>query len=108
MTKEEKIKMEEAVVEALRSIFDPEIPINIHELGLIYEITVSNDADVKILMSLTAPNCPVAESLPIEVKEKVSAVEDVHSVEVEVTFEPAWDMNRMSDAAKAELDMLFS
>lgn len=108
MTKEEKIQLEESVVTALRTIFDPEIPINIHELGLIYEISVSDEADVKILMSLTAPNCPVAESLPLEVKEKVQAINGVRSVDVEVTFDPAWDMNRMSDAAKAELDMLFS
>ena len=96
----------EKSVEVLRSIFDPEIPVDIYELGLIYDVQVSEDADIHILMTLTSPNCPVAESLPLEEKEKVRAIPEAKEVEVEITFDPPWTKDMMSEAARLELGML--
>tara|TARA_B100000768_G_C11242911_1_gene360422 strand:+ start:851 stop:1186 length:336 start_codon:yes stop_codon:yes gene_type:complete len=96
----------EKSVEVLRSIFDPEIPVDIYELGLIYDVQVSEDADIHILMTLTSPNCPVAESLPLEVKEKVRTIPEAKEVEVEITFDPPWTKDMMSEAARLELGML--
>ncbi len=93
------------VVEVLKTIYDPEIPVNIYEIGLIYEVNVDDDANVRILMTLTSPMCPVAESLPPEVEEKVSAVDGVASAKVEITWDPPWDPDMMSEAAKLELGM---
>ena len=93
------------VIEVLRGVYDPEIPVNIFELGLIYEVNVDDDANVHVLMTLTSPMCPVAESLPPEVEEKVSRVEGVASARAEVTWDPPWEPDMMSDAAKLELDM---
>ncbi|HAP30683.1 MAG TPA: FeS assembly SUF system protein, partial [Flavobacteriales bacterium] len=84
----------------------PEIPVNIYELGLIYDIQVSEDCDVEIEMTLTSPNCPVAETLPVEVEEKVKVVEEVRNVKVNITFDPPWDKDMMSEEAKLELGML--
>jgi FeS assembly SUF system protein len=94
------------IVNELKSVYDPEIPVDIYELGLIYDVQVSDEADVKVVMTLTAPNCPAAESLPAEVKEKVRALEPVKDVEVEITFEPPWNRDMMSEVAKLELGML--
>lgn len=96
----------EKVVKVLKSIFDPEIPVDIYELGLIYDVMVSSDADVKILMTLTSPNCPVAETLPLEVEEKVRSLKEVNDAEVEITFDPPWNKDLMSEEAKLELGML--
>ena len=96
----------EKVVERICQIYDPEIPVNIYELGLIYDIQVSEDCDVEIEMTLTSPNCPVAETLPVEVEEKVKVVEEVHNVKVNITFDPPWDKDMMSEEAKLELGML--
>ncbi|MGB5982637.1 MAG: iron-sulfur cluster assembly protein [Nonlabens sp.] len=96
----------EKVVKVLKSIFDPEIPVDIYELGLIYDVMVSSDADVKILMTLTSPNCPVAETLPVEVEEKVKSLKEVNDAEVEITFDPPWNKDLMSEEAKLELGML--
>ena len=96
-----------AVIDALKSVFDPEIPVNIYDLGFIYNIDVSDEFAVKILMTLSAPNCPVAESLPAEVRSKVAGIEGVSDAEVEITFDPPWSMDKMSDEAKMELDFLF-
>jgi FeS assembly SUF system protein len=93
------------VVEVLKTVYDPEIPVNIYEMGLVYEITVDDDANVHILMTLTSPMCPVAESLPPEVEEKVSAIDGVANATVEVTWDPPWDPEMMSEAAKLELGM---
>jgi len=93
------------IVEVLKGIYDPEIPVNIHEIGLIYEVNIDDDANVHILMTLTSPMCPVAESLPPEVEEKVAAVDGVASARVEVTWDPPWEPEMMSEAAKLELDM---
>lgn len=94
------------VISVLQTIYDPEIPVNIYELGLIYEIAISNDADVKILMTLTSPNCPVAESLPVEVQQKIAGITGVRSSDVELTFEPPWDQSMLSEEAKLELGFL--
>ncbi len=96
----------EKVVKVLKSIYDPEIPVDIYELGLIYDVMVSTDADVKILMTLTSPNCPVAETLPVEVEEKVRSLKEVNDAEVEITFDPPWNKDLMSEEAKLELGML--
>ncbi|TVQ79834.1 MAG: SUF system Fe-S cluster assembly protein [Flavobacteriales bacterium] len=105
LSEETMIKIGEDVVRELSSIYDPEIPVNIYELGLIYDVQVSEDGDVKILMTLTSPNCPVAESLPEEVKQKVGTVDEVKDVEVEITFEPTWTKDMMSEEARLELGM---
>ncbi len=96
----------EKIVEVLQSIYDPEIPVDIYELGLIYDVQVSDQGEAKILMTLTTPNCPVAESLPLEVQEKVKTVEEINNAEVEITFDPPWDKDMMSEAAKLELGIL--
>lgn len=96
----------ETVVRVLKTIYDPEIPVDIYELGLIYDVFLNEDNDVKILMTLTTPNCPVAESLPQEVKDKVASIEGVKSAEVEMTFDPPWSRDLMSEEAKLELGFL--
>lgn len=94
------------IVRVLKTIYDPEIPVDIYELGLIYDVFVNEDYDVKILMTLTTPNCPVAETLPLEVEEKVKSINDVKDAEVEITFDPPWTQDLMSEEAKLELGML--
>lgn len=96
----------ENIVKVLKTIYDPEIPVDIYELGLIYDVFVNETNDVKILMTLTSPNCPVAETLPMEVEEKVKAIDQVKDVEIELTFEPTWTKDLMSEEAKLELGML--
>lgn len=96
----------EKIVTVLKTIYDPEIPVDIYELGLIYDVMVSTDYDVKILMTLTTPNCPVAESLPMEVEEKVKSLDMVKDCEVEITFDPPWSQDLMSEGAKLELGLL--
>ena len=96
----------EKIVAVLKTIYDPEIPVDIYELGLIYDVFVIEDYDVKILMTLTTPNCPVAETLPVEVEEKVKSVNEVKGAEVEITFDPPWTQDLMSEEAKLELGML--
>ena len=94
------------IVEKICQIYDPEIPVNIYELGLIYDVQVSEECDVEIEMTLTSPNCPVAETLPIEVEEKVKLVEELRNVKVNITFDPPWNKDMMSEEAKLELGML--
>lgn len=96
----------EKIVRVLKSIYDPEIPVDIYELGLIYDVFVNEEKDVKILMTLTSPNCPVAESLPMEVEEKVKSIDELQDVEVELTFDPPWSQDLMSEEAKLELGFL--
>ena len=96
----------EKIVNVLKTIYDPEIPVDIYELGLIYDVFVNEDYDVKILMTLTTPNCPVAETLPLEVEEKVKSLDAVKDAEVEITFDPPWTQDLMSEEAKLELGML--
>ena len=99
-------KLGEEIVEVLKSIYDPEIPVDIYELGLIYDVMINEDFDVKIIMTLTSPNCPVAETLPVDVEDKVKTIDGVNDVIVEITFEPAWSQDLMSDEAKLELGIL--
>jgi len=103
---DDNISLGEQIVNVLKGIYDPEIPVDIYELGLIYDVMVNEDMDVKILMTLTSPNCPVAESLPQEVEQKVRAIDVVKSVEIELTFDPPWSRDLMSEEAKLELGML--
>ncbi|NJB37157.1 DUF59 domain-containing protein [Croceivirga sp. JEA036] len=96
----------EKIVLVLKTIYDPEIPVDIYELGLIYDVLVNEDYEVKILMTLTSPNCPVAESLPAEVEEKVKSIDEIKDAEVEITFDPPWTQDLMSEEAKLELGLL--
>ena len=96
----------EKIVTVLKTIYDPEIPVDIYELGLIYDVFVNESSEVKILMTLTTPNCPVAETLPMEVEEKVKSLDEVKEAEVEITFDPPWTQELMSEEAKLELGML--
>jgi len=102
----EVIALEEKVVEALRTCYDPEIPVNIYELGLVYETKVEPSGEVKVKMTLTAPNCPAAAYLPSEVEAKVKAVQNVTAAKVEVVWDPPWDPSKMSEAARLQLGML--
>lgn len=103
---QEIIKLENQVVETLKTIYDPEIPVDIFELGLIYEVRIDEDKNVVIEMTLTSPNCPVAESMPKEVEDKVAAIEGVTSAKVNIVFDPPWDKDMMSEEAKLELGFL--
>ncbi|SDM12786.1 DUF59 domain-containing protein [Kriegella aquimaris] len=96
----------EKIVKVLKTIYDPEIPVDIYELGLIYDVFVNEENEVKILMTLTSPNCPVAETLPVEVEEKVKSLDVVKDTEVEITFDPPWTQDLMSEEAKLELGLL--
>lgn len=102
----DEINLGESVVKVLKSIYDPEIPVDIYELGLIYDVMINEDNEVKILMTLTSPNCPVAESLPREVEDKVKSIKQIEACEVEITFDPPWSKDLMSEEAKLELGML--
>jgi FeS assembly SUF system protein len=101
-----KAELKEAIIEALRTVFDPEIPVNVYDLGLIYEINITKENNVHVLMTLTSPNCPVAESLPQEIREKTLSVDGVNEAEIELTFEPPWDQELLSEEAKLELGLL--
>ena len=112
MTKMRKLKQKikymskkEQIIEEIRKIYDPELPVNIYELGLIYDVTVENENFAKIKMTLTTPNCPVAESLPNEVKEGAMQVEGIENVDLELVWDPPWNKDMMSDAAKLELNL---
>jgi len=98
--------LQEAVIEALKSIYDPEIPVNIYELGLIYDVAVDGDGDAVVTMTLTTPNCPVAESMPAEVEMRVLSVPGIRDAEVKLVWDPPWDPSKMSDEARLELGML--
>jgi FeS assembly SUF system protein len=106
MTNKDKEDLGDKIVEVIKTIFDPEIPVDIYELGLIYDVFVNEDKDVKVLMTLTSPNCPVAETLPLEVEEKVKTIEEVRDAEVEITFDPTWTQDMMSEEAKLELGFI--
>ena len=100
-----KKKIREQIIERLKTVYDPEIPVNIYDIGLIYEVNVTDEGKVHILMTLTSPNCPVAESLPLEAKQNAESVEGVTEVDIELTFEPPWSMDLLSDEARLELGM---
>jgi FeS assembly SUF system protein len=100
------VDVQNEAITVLQTIYDPEIPVNIYELGLIYEVNVSNDLNIEIIMSLTSPFCPAAQSMPAEIKEKLSAIEGVKEVEVKVVFEPPWSQDLMSESAKLQLGFM--
>jgi len=106
MKKSELDKLSNEIIKVISGIYDPEIPVNIYELGLIYDVEISDLFDVNVTMTLTSPNCPVAETLPKEVEEKVKSVRKIKNVAVEITFEPPWTKDMMSEEAKLELGML--
>jgi len=106
LTDEQITSLGEEVIKALKTIYDPEIPVDIYELGLIYDVQISDEGEAKVLMTLTTPNCPVAESLPMEVEEKVGEIEGITKSKVEITFEPEWEKDMMSEEAKFELGLL--
>lgn len=98
--------LDKKIIRVIKTVLDPEIPVDIYELGLIYDVFVNEDLDVKILMTLTTPNCPVAETLPLEVEEKIKSINEVKSAKVEITFDPPWSQKFMSEEAKLELGFL--
>lgn len=100
------IELENKIVDVLKTIYDPEIPVDVYELGLIYEVKIDKEANVEIDMTLTSPNCPVAETMPKEVEDKVAAVDGVKSAKVNIVFDPPWDKDMMSEEAKLELGFL--
>ena len=99
------IDIKEKVISEIKKIYDPEIPVNIYELGLIYNIQIDKKNNVKVDMTLTSQNCPVAESLPKEVKDSILKIDEVNDVELELVWEPPWDQTKMSEAAKLELNL---
>ena len=105
LTVSEAIQLQDKVVEALRTCYDPEIPVNIYDLGLIYEVKVERTGEVYVRMTLTAPTCPVAGSLPPEVEQKVKELPGVVSAKIDLVWEPPWEMSKMSEAAKLQLGM---
>ncbi len=100
------VDVQNEAIEVIQTIYDPEIPVNIYELGLIYEVNVSNELNIEIVMSLTSPFCPAAQSMPAEIKEKLSLITGVKEVEVRVTFDPQWSQELMSESAKLQLGFL--
>lgn len=98
--------LQDRIIQVLKTIHDPEIPVDIYELGLIYSIDIDDNNDVLIVMTLTAPNCPVADNLPLEVEEAVKRTEGVNKVQIQLTFEPAWSPEKISDEAKLALGLL--
>jgi FeS assembly SUF system protein len=106
MTDKELEEVGDKIINVVKTIYDPEIPVDIYELGLIYDVFVSDENNAKILMTLTSPNCPVAESLPKEVEDKVKTLKEINECEVEITFDPTWTQEMMSEEAKLELGML--
>ena len=99
------MELKEKVIAEIKKIYDPEIPVNIYELGLIYDVKIENSSSVKVKMTLTTPNCPVAESLPKEVKDSIIEVKEVNDVDLELVWDPPWDKSMMSEAAKLELNL---
>jgi FeS assembly SUF system protein len=103
MTQEEKTKLEERIVDVLKTIYDPEIPVNIYDLGMIYKIDMHEDGSLDMDMTFTAPNCPAADFIMEDVRQKVEGVEGVKSANIQLVFEPAWDKSMMSEEARVEL-----
>lgn len=100
------LQLETNIVAVLKTIYDPEIPVNIYDLGLIYDIVIDDDKKARVIMTLTAPNCPIADQLLLEVKAKIAEIEGVNDAEVELVFDPPWDQTMMSEEALLELGML--
>jgi FeS assembly SUF system protein len=105
-TENEFLQIEDKIIRILRNIYDPEIPVNIYDLGLIYELDVDEENNVRITMTLTAPNCPIADDILREVKEAVEALEGVRSCDLKLTFDPPWDETHLSEEARLELGLM--
>ena len=99
------MNLKEKIITEIKKIYDPEIPVNIYELGLIYEIKVDKENNVRVNMTLTTPNCPVAESLPKEVKDSIMEIKEVNKVDLDLVWDPPWDKSMMSESAKLELNL---
>lgn len=106
MTEEERQKTEERIVEVLKTVYDPEIPVNIYDLGLVYKIDLNDDASLDVDMTLTAPNCPMGDYIMDDVRQKLEGIDGVKQANVNLVFDPIWDQSMMSDEAKLELGMM--
>ena len=106
MDNETKLKVEESIVEMLKTVYDPEIPVNVYDLGLIYKIDLQDDGEVVIVMTLTAPNCPAADFIMEDIRQKIESVEGVKAAQINLVFEPEWDKDMMTEEAKLELGFL--
>ncbi len=106
MTSDERLKIEERVVELLKTVYDPEIPVDIYNLGLIYKIDVGDDGDLHVDMTLTAPNCPASDFIVDDARIKLESIEGVKSVDINIVFDPVWDKDMMSDEAKLDLGFM--
>lgn len=102
-----KKQLEEVIIDVIKTCYDPEIPVDVYAMGLIYEINIDDEFNVGLVMTLTSPNCPVAESLPAEVEDKVRGIKDVKTAKIEIVFEPPWEMNMMTEEARLEMGMLY-
>lgn len=106
MKSEEKIQLEQRIIQQLKTIYDPEIPVNIYDLGLIYDIIIDDSPKVHVRMTLTAPNCPVAETLPVEISQKIQEIGDIREVQVEIVFDPPWSKDMISQEGLLDLGFL--
>ena len=106
MDKKEKAELNDKIIRAIKTVYDPEIPVDVYELGLIYEIDIKDNKDVHVLMTLTSPSCPAAESIPSDVKNRIQMIKEINDVDVEITFEPPYTSDLMSEEAKLELGFM--
>ena len=106
MDKKEKAELNDKIIRAIKTVYDPEIPVDVYELGLIYEIDVKDNKDVHVLMTLTSPSCPAAESIPNDVKNRIEMIKEINDVDVEITFDPPYTSDLMSEEAKLELGFM--
>ena len=106
MDKKEKAELNDKIIRAIKTVYDPEIPVDVYELGLIYEIDIKDNKDVQVLMTLTSPSCPAAESIPSDVKNRIEMIKEINDVDVEITFDPPYTSDLMSEEAKLELGFM--
>ena len=106
MDKKEKAELNDKIIRAIKTVYDPEIPVDVYELGLIYEIDIKDNKDIHVLMTLTSPSCPAAESIPSDVKNRIEMIKEIKDVDVEITFDPPYTSDLMSEEAKLELGFM--
>ena len=106
MDKKEKVDLNDKIIRAIKTVYDPEIPVDVYELGLIYEIDIKDNKNVHVLMTLTSPSCPAAESIPSDVKNRIEMIKEINDVDVEITFDPPYTSDLMSEEAKLELGFM--
>ena len=106
MDKKEKVELNDKIIRAIKTVYDPEIPVDVYELGLIYDIDIKDNKDVHVLMTLTSPSCPAAESIPSDVKNRIEMIKEINDVDVEITFDPPYTSDLMSEEAKLELGFM--